>query len=116
MSCASGLRADIRGHMRRKSINGFTSSQLPLLQCAAISSKDGRWRAVSCASTLPTACRSKAGGWVLSEGTRGECPQNSTFELPHHGKDNAALHRTLRVAGAPSIGAWLPLQGHRVCL
>ena len=77
--------------------------------CAVMSAKDGRWRARPCSEEYRTACRTEDGRWGLEEGQRGSCPEGSSFAVPAHAKENAALQRELLRSGAET--SWLPLQG-----
>lgn len=80
--------------------------------CGAISAEDGRWRAMDCTTTLPTACRGAAGDWQLAAGTRGPCPLGFTWEVPHHAKENMQLQTLLKMSPGPPVdAAWLPIAG-----
>ena len=81
--------------------------------CGAISTVDGRWRAVKCSSSLPTACRGAGGEWQLATGVKGSCPPGYAWEVPHHAKENMQLQSLLKInAGPPLEAAWLPVAGH----
>ena len=81
--------------------------------CGAISTVDGRWRAVQCSNSLPTACRGVGGEWQLATGVRGSCPPGYAWEVPHHAKENMQLQSLLKMnAGPPVEAAWLPVAGH----
>lgn len=81
-------------------------------ECGAISTIDGRWRAVKCSSMLPTACRGNGGEWQLATGVRGTCPPGYAWEVPHHAKENMQLQSLLKLnAGPPVEAAWLPVAG-----
>ncbi len=81
-------------------------------ECGAISTIDGRWRAVKCSSILPTACRGGGGEWQLATGDRGTCPPGYAWEVPHHAKENMQLQSLLKLnAGPPVEAAWLPVAG-----
>jgi hypothetical protein len=81
-------------------------------ECGAISTIDGRWRAVKCSSILPTACRGGGGEWQLATGVRGTCPPGYAWEVPHHAKENMQLQSLLKLnAGPPVEAAWLPVAG-----
>ena len=80
--------------------------------CGAISSEDGRWRAMDCTTTLPTACRGVGGEWQLAVGPRGICPSGFTWEVPHHAKENMQLQTLLKTSPGPPVeAAWLPVAG-----
>lgn len=80
--------------------------------CGAISSEDGRWRAMDCSMVLPTACRGAGGDWQLAAGTRGGCPPGYTWEVPHHAKENMQLQTLLKMSPGPPVNAaWLPVAG-----
>ena len=82
-------------------------------ECGAISTVDGRWRAVKCSSILPTACRGNGGEWQLATGVRGTCPPGYAWEVPHHAKENMQLQSLLKLnAGPPVEAAWLPVAGN----
>ena len=87
-------------------------------ECGAVSSIDGRWRAMTCSAPLPTACRGPGGEWQLATGVRGTCPPGYTWQVPHHAKENMQLQMLLKLnAGPPLEAAWLPIQGDLcVCL
>ena len=81
-------------------------------ECGAISTIDGRWRAVKCSSILPTACRGGGGEWQLATGVRGTCPPGYAWEVPHHAKENMQLQSLMKLnAGPPVEAAWLPVAG-----
>ena len=84
--------------------------------CGAISTIDGRWRAMKCSSPLSTACRGAGGEWQLATGPRGTCPPGYAWEVPHHAKENMQLQTLLKTnAGPPLEAAWLPVAGKSVC-
>ncbi|KAL3139980.1 hypothetical protein ABBQ38_004267 [Trebouxia sp. C0009 RCD-2024] len=81
-------------------------------ECGAISTQDGRWRALKCSRGIPTACRGPAGEWQLATGLRGSCPPGYLWQVPHHAKENMQLQMLLKsTAGPPVEAAWLPIQG-----
>ena len=90
---------------------------------AIVSAVDGRWRVTRFeegslpSGTFATTCRLAGiktpydSSWVLAFEGRGQCPENTTWDVPRHPKENAALAELLRKNGAD--GGWLPMQGPR---
>jgi hypothetical protein len=85
----------------------------PAGSCAVQRTSDGLWESTDCAGRLPAACRTLAGGWLVTgPGPRasaaGRCAEvGAALEAPRTGLDAQRLRQAQQAAGAAAV--WLPL-------